>query len=285
MQRIPEIPRTASGLLAGAEPFSHLGARTGVLLVHGFTSTPYDLRACGDYLHAHGLAVEAPLLAGHGTAPEDLAQTRLGDWLGSIQAATHRLRSRCDRVFALGISLSGNFLLSLAPDLRYDGLILVGTPLRFRYERGYRAAYRVLRALGVEYQRKWYHDALAEEIRRRRPTYRHFPLACAPDCLRAVERSRQQLALVQCPVLILQSTRDHAVDARTVSELAASLRSEDITVRWYADRYHVLVVDRGAEDVFADIAAFIETRARPPGSRLRAPAPPALFAQPAGSGA
>lgn len=272
MERIPALERTAGGLLPGAEPFS-LGpdGGTGVLLVHGFTSTPYDLRACGEYLADHGVASEGVLLAGHGTSPEDLVETRLADWLRTIRDGVDRLAGRCTHVFALGISLSGNLLLTVAPLTNFAGLILVGTPLRFRREWAYRAAYRSLRFLGREYQQKWYLEHLDAAIRERRPTYDRFPLRCAPDCLAAVRWSAANLPRIHCPVLILQSTTDHAVDERTVETFQRRLGTPDVTVRWFKNRYHVLLVDHGAEEVYETVRAFIAERSRVPARALRAP--------------
>lgn len=252
----------------------------GCLLVHGFTSTPYDVRACGEYLAARGIAAEGILLSGHGTKPQDLAQTRLTHWLQSIRDGYARLSQRCDRVFGLGISLSGNFLLTLAPLVPFSGLILIGTPLTFRHERAYRAAYRVLRALGKEYQKKWYLEHLDASIRSRRPTYDRFPLACAHDCLTAIAWSKENLPRIRCPMLILQSTTDHAVDERTVTEFRTRLGSRDVTVEWFPNRYHVLVIDHDAEPVFRAIGDFIETRSRAPAPEPDVPLP---LAQPAGS--
>lgn len=261
MKRVQSPKRGTNGLLPGAEPFSLGEGPLGCLLVHGFTSTPYDLRACGEYLAAQGIASEGILLAGHGTRPEDLARTHLADWLDSIRAGYARLAERCDQVFGLGISLSGNFLLTLAPRLPFSGLILIGTPLKFRHERAYRAAYRVLRVVGKQYQKKWYVDHLDAAIRAQRPTYDRFPLACAPDCLTAIEWSKWTLSDVRSPVLILQSTTDHAVDKDTVAAFRSGLASRDVTVEWFPNRYHVLVIDHGAEKVFQTITKFVQTRA------------------------
>lgn len=274
MDTIPSFRHTAAGLLEGAEPFS-LGpdGGAGLLLVHGFTSTPYDLRACGEYLAARGIATEGILLAGHGTTPEDLAQTRLADWLRTIREGTDRLAERCSHVFALGISLSGNLVLTLAPFLPFAGVILVGTPLRFRHERAYRAAYRALRFLGREYQKKWYLQELDPAIRSHRPTYDRFPLRCAPDCLAAIRWSHATLANVRCPALILQSTADHAVDDQTIAEFRERLGSTDLTIQWFPNRYHVLLVDHGAEEVFATITDFVRTRAPAPAQTTADPRP------------
>ena len=132
---------TEPRLLLGAEPFSLPGGPLGCLLIHGFTSTPYDVRSCGEFLAERGIAAEGVLLAGHGTTPEDLARTRLPEWLDSIREAHARLRARVPTVYALGISLAANFLVYLAQELSFSGLILVGMPLHLKHRRSYRALY------------------------------------------------------------------------------------------------------------------------------------------------
>lgn len=255
---LPNRPAWATqDILPGAEPFSVGTGSVGCLLVHGFTSTAYDVRACADFLAARGIATEGVLLAGHGTTPADLAKTRLPDWLDSVRDATARLRSRASHIFALGISLGGNFLVSLQQELQFDGLILVGMPLHMRHARSYRMLYYAYRALGKQYQRKWYQWSLDPNIRRVRPNYRKIPIACLRDAMLAIELSHQALPAVRCPVLIIQSTTDHALDEASMTELRARLGSSAVDVRWIPDRYHVVLIDHGKEEVFADIERFI----------------------------
>ena len=50
------------------DPFWFEGGPIGVLLVHGFTATPVEVRRLADRLNAQGYTVAGPLMAGHGTA-------------------------------------------------------------------------------------------------------------------------------------------------------------------------------------------------------------------------
>lgn len=265
--RVPATPDSRlmilADLLPGAEPFSLPGGPVGCLLIHGFTSTPYDVRACGEYLARHGIAAEGVLLAGHGTTPQDLARTRLPEWLNSIRDADARLRARAPVVFALGISLAANFLVVLAQECSFSGLILVGMPLTLRHSRSYRALYYVLRALGKQYQRKWYQRVLDPDIRRRRPNYNRIPLVCLRDAVSAIEWSRAALPTVHCPVLAIQSTTDHALDDATMRELTSRAGTRDLSVRWVQNRYHVVLIDHGKEEIFHDILTFIREHAPP----------------------
>ena len=56
------------------------GGPVGCLLIHGFASSPPEMRPLGDFLHQRGITVSAPLLPGHGTVPEDLNRTLWQDW-------------------------------------------------------------------------------------------------------------------------------------------------------------------------------------------------------------
>src|SRR5207244_10546885 len=79
-----------------AQPFS-LGpaeAAVGVLVLHGFTGTPFEMRLLGDSLAARGWAVEGPCLAGHGGSTADLAGSGWPDWVATADQALDRLRSR-----------------------------------------------------------------------------------------------------------------------------------------------------------------------------------------------
>lgn len=249
-----------SSIIPGAEPFSLPGGPVGCLLVHGFTSTPYDVRACGEYLSSRGIATEGVLLAGHGTTPHDLSKTTMADWLRSIREAYTRLQARSPYVFALGISLGGNLLVHLSQECSFSGFIPVGMPLYIRHEHPYRAMYYAYRALGIRYQRKWYQRSLDPHIRAERPNYNHIPIACLRDARHTIVWSRNILGAIRCPILAIQSTTDHAIGKRTMEELQKKTGSNDITVQWFPNRYHVVLIDHGKEEVFEAVHTFIKTR-------------------------
>ena len=55
------------------------GNETGCLLIHGFTSTPAELRELGELLHKVGYTVLGVRLSGHGTTVEDLEKSNYKD--------------------------------------------------------------------------------------------------------------------------------------------------------------------------------------------------------------
>ena len=76
--------------------------KIGILLIHGFTSSPLDFKPMAEYLAKKNITVLAPLLKGHGTSPENLATTTDEDWFKSVEDAYHRLRKEVKYVFVAG---------------------------------------------------------------------------------------------------------------------------------------------------------------------------------------
>src|SRR5579871_2854406 len=104
--------RAVAGVDAG--PFAFDGDRRGLLVVHGFTGTPFEVRPCGEALNARGFTVVGPRLAGHGGSIGELSSTRWPDWYATVENAFDELRARCDAVALCGLSLGGLLTLELA---------------------------------------------------------------------------------------------------------------------------------------------------------------------------
>ena len=116
-------------------PFTLSGGDVGVLLIHGFTGSPAEMRSLSGFLHGRGLTVAAPLLPGHGRTPADLNRRRWQDWLACAEIALAELQAQCRAVFVAGLSLGALLTLTLAGQHRdlagiiaYSPAILVKDP-------------------------------------------------------------------------------------------------------------------------------------------------------------
>ena len=116
-------------------PFFFPGGAEGCLLIHGFTGSPPELRPMGEYLADCGLTVSGPLLAGHGTEPQDLARTTWQDWYDSAEKAFQELQRRCRKPFVGGFSLGALLALHLAAHHDVAGLVLMSPALEVRDRR------------------------------------------------------------------------------------------------------------------------------------------------------
>ena len=105
------------------------GGRSGVLLIHGLTGTPTEMRFVGNGLNRAGFSVLGMQLAGHCGDEADLLATGWRDWYASVIDAAARMREQVDHLFVAGLSMGSVLALKLAiehPD-KVDGLGLYGT--------------------------------------------------------------------------------------------------------------------------------------------------------------
>jgi carboxylesterase len=96
------------------ESFLWEAGRVGVFLSHGFTATTAEVRLFAKRLYEKGFSVGGPLLAGHGTRPEDLNRAKWQDWVESGEKVYEQLSARCDKVFLGGESMGALVALYLA---------------------------------------------------------------------------------------------------------------------------------------------------------------------------
>ena len=102
-------------------------AEVGILLIHGFTSSPSSMRPWAEYLNGLGYTVRTPRLAGHGRTPEELNRTKWQQWPEKLEVEFAELKSECKSVFVFGLSMGGGLTLHLTANHSDEitGIILV----------------------------------------------------------------------------------------------------------------------------------------------------------------
>jgi len=101
-------------IIPTAEPFFFPGGQVGVLLVHGLTGTPKEMRWMGEYLAQKGFSVLGVRLAGHATNPDNLRKFRWQDWLTSVEDGYHLMKDSTQHVVVAGLSMGGALSLIFA---------------------------------------------------------------------------------------------------------------------------------------------------------------------------
>ncbi|MGS0998685.1 alpha/beta hydrolase [Rhodanobacter sp. UC4451_H18] len=92
------------------------GGRRGVLLIHGLTGTPMEMKLLGKGLNRAGFTVHGMQLAGHCGSADDLLATGWHDWYASVQQAADDLLGKVDQLFVGGLSMGALLALKLAAD-------------------------------------------------------------------------------------------------------------------------------------------------------------------------
>jgi carboxylesterase len=92
------------------------GGRSGVLLIHGLTGTPMEMKLLGKGLNRAGFTVHGMQLAGHCGDVDDLLATGWRDWYASVEQAADAMLGKVDQLFVGGLSMGALLALKLAAD-------------------------------------------------------------------------------------------------------------------------------------------------------------------------
>ena len=244
------------------EPFFLEGGPVGVLLIHGFTGAPTEMRPLGEYLASHGLTVCGVRLPGHGTTPEELAHTRRGEWIAACEAGLHDLRARCETMFVGGLSLGSLLALWLgahADDLA--GLILMAPAVKVR-------DWRMRLTPIAKYFMKYApvnHTAESDlgdsEALNRVWCYDTRPVAAAAEVYALQRWARRALSSITQPVLIFQGRKDRDLPPEAAQITYNGISSRDKTLIWLDNSGHNVLVDGEREAVWEESYGWIRESA------------------------
>jgi carboxylesterase len=237
----------------------------GVLLVHGFTGTPYEVRPLGERLAALGYTAVGPLLPGHGRTAAELNRTGWPDWLNAAQGELDALRRRCARVAVVGLSLGGLLALALARrnrDLR--AVVTMAAPLWIApaLEATVRAFTFVTRARVTTFPKAGA-DIADPEARRVFPSAREFPLVALRSLLDFMPRVRADLPEIRVPTLVVHGDRDHTAPPACAIEVLRNVGTIDKRLVRLPRSCHIVTVDVEREIVAREVAAFLDQRMPP----------------------
>jgi carboxylesterase len=255
------------------------GGRTGVLLIHGLTGTPTEMRFVGNGLSRAGFSVLGMQLAGHCGDEADLLATGWREWYASVVAAAERLRGQVDHLFVAGLSMGSVLALKLAidhPDA-VDGLGLYGTTF---FHDGWatppigRLAFLLplLTRVGIGRDRVSAetepYGIKDERIRNRivgamlsgdsqAAGLAGFPWPSLAEFQRLSLHVRRRIGRVRAPCLIAHSSNDDVASLRNARIVQRGVRAPVETLL-LDNSYHMVTVDQDRGQLIEQSAAFFQ---------------------------
>jgi carboxylesterase len=243
------------------EPFFFDGTNgKGILLIHGWTSTPYEVRRLGKYLNESGYTVSGILLTGHGTFPEDLENVRWKTWIDDVKKGYAKLKESCGQVYVAGTSIGGSLALEFAKETpEISGLVLMATPFHMKYEKVGLFLAKVAVSLGKKYNRKFYPPTFGLSTTITRIiSYQEYSIKSALETFSLIKESGKNLEKISQPCLIMQSTHDHIIKKNSAQDLYDRIGSKIKNKKYIEKAYHTFISDIKNEHVFSDILDFLD---------------------------
>lgn len=232
------------------------GGNVAVLLLHGFTGAPAEMRLVGEYLHQQGLTVSAPLLPGHGTTAEDLNNYGWDDWTEAALEAFEDNREKSDRVFVAGLSMGSLLTLYLAAQRKdIDGIITYSAALEPTDWRRHLPKFlaRFVQQLGKP-EEHWA-DPEAQSLLW---CYDSYPTKAGIELLQHIPDVIDLLPQITCPLLSIYGRKDATITVEGVHRLYDNVNSLDKELFAVEGAGHVITLDAGWETVAEKTYAFIE---------------------------
>ncbi len=234
----------------------------GVLLVHGVTGSPVEMKYVAKALHRAGYTVYAPLLAGHGIDLASLRRTHWQDWYQTVRRASADLATQVERVFVAGVCMGGLLGLRLARDnaavrgvavysalLQYDGWNMpyhyrigrLTVPLAIGLGLGPRIALKERPPFGIKSDR--IRRLLVETGNGIRGTLPAFPAETLHENLKLIAETKSILPQISTPTLLVHA-RDDDVSGPNNPLTIQRMIGAPCQIAWLHDSYHMIHIDQ-----------------------------------------
>ena len=217
----------------------------GILLLHGFTATTAEVRLFAKNLHDRGYSVAGPLLAGHGTRPEDLNRVTWQDWVESGEKAFRQLESCCKNIFLGGESMGGLVALYLAgrhPEAR--GVLLYAPALKLTLSNADKLKL-VIGSSIMPFAKRESMDA-SDKWQGYDP---ELPTRGIIQLLRFQDAVKKILSTVKQPVIVFQGRKDKTVDPLAGAILLQGVSSVMKEHHWMEDSAHPILLENELDAV------------------------------------
>ena len=232
------------------------GSRTGVLLLHGFTATTVEVQPMARYLNQMGYRIAAPLLPGHGTAPEAMLTVSWKDWVNCAENAYQSLAANVDKLFVAGESMGGLLSLYLAsrhPEI--PGILLYAPALKIPGLWKARLLYPFVKIMPKGYVDE--ENAQDTEVL----PWQGYTVVALPAVRQLgilQGKVRRALPQIRQPLLIFQGDLDHTIDPLSSKLVFDSIGSVDKEYIRLEQSGHCILLDRELKAVEGKTAHFLQ---------------------------
>ncbi len=237
-----------------------------ILLFHGMTGSPYELKKFGQFLYKEGFDVFADCIPGHGKDFQNILKVTYKDWEFFAHKSFETLALRYDKVYVGGLCLGALLALSVAEKYPQvvNGILSLSTTL---YLDGSRMPwYKCLLPIGLfTITRFFYTYPEGEPYGIKNEKTRHlikklleqnnvgmdnYPMSCIYELCRLSKRVQNDLKKVTAPILIIHSIQDDLTSTKSAYKVFRGISSDNKKLVLLKDSYHMILYDNDRDYVF-----------------------------------
>lgn len=219
-------------------------ARNAVLLFHGLTGSPFEMKKYGLFLHECGYDVYCYSLPGHGVYTDKIESVTYVDWVNFAQYKYDTLRKKYENFFLSGLCLGAVLSVYLAQrNSDVSGIVSLSATL---FLDGWTIPwYNFLMPLALNTITRYFYTFSERE-----------PYGIKNEYV------RKNIKMLRCPILLMHARDDDLTSTRSSEFVYMNCSSNIKKYVELQDCYHMLLYDNERKYVFERANAFIQELTR-----------------------
>jgi carboxylesterase len=249
------------------------GGNHSVLLIHGLTGSPFEMKYLARKLNKAGFTVKGPCLEGHCSTLKNLSKTNWKDWYRSVRECFIEMKKSSDSVSVVGLCMGALLSLHLSYEfgsevaalslisttLFYDGwslpwfkfLLPVAyyTPFKFIY------SYSETEPYGIK--NKALRERIVNLMKNDSIAYTKTPAVSMHELLKLIRVVKKELPAITTPTLILHSSEDDLTSIKNPDYVEKKIGSKIVRKIILDDSYHMMTIDNQKDRVAEETIKFL----------------------------
>lgn len=248
--------------------------RRAVLLFHGMTGSPYEMKKMGKALFDADFDVFCYCLPGHGTSPINIKTVRWQDWYDDSVLHYKELTQKYDEVYLGGLCLGAVLAIAIAQEYQnVRGIVSLSTTL---FLDGWTIPwYNFFMPIGVHTILRYYYSfperepyGLKNETLRRKiaslqkrntEALDNYPMSCIYELLKFSKQTQKNIAKVTAPILLMHAKEDDLTSTKSAEFVYRNISSKTKNYIKLENSYHLIVMDYERDYVFEKSIEFFNS--------------------------
>lgn len=249
-----------------------------ILLFHGLTGSPYELKKYGQFLYNNGYDVYADCLPGHGDKVNEIYTVKYTDWLNFSYKKFEDLKSKYDEVFVSGLCLGAVLAIAVAIKFKNEvaGVVSLSTTL---FLDGWRLPwYSFLIPVALSTMVRFYYsypecephgiknlkvrNVVKKLLQKGDVGMNDFPMTSIFEMLKVSKFVRHNLSQVNEPILLIHSKEDDLTSVKSAKLVYNKISSTDKNMIILNNSYHMILYDNEKDFVYNKALEFFDKHSK-----------------------
>lgn len=240
------------------------GNKRAILLLHGLTGHPYEMKFLAKTLNKGGFDTFVPVLIGHCNGVEAVKQTTWEEWLDFALEQFDELKKQYDEVYIGGLCLGAVLACAVAeerPDLagiccfsttlflngweipwyKFLNPIISNTIIRFFYVFPEAGSY------GIKNER--ISKRISNTANDNSTVLDCIPMVCFHELLKFAKYTMKNAEKINIPAIFFHSEEDNLTSIKSAKFMYKNISSKEKKLVKLNDCYHVITLDNKKEEV------------------------------------